>query len=228
MASAWHVEKIPIFEDNFIFVIHNTKVAILVDPGAALPAVEFLKKSNLKCQFILITHHHPDHVLGVDELKNKYSCDVYVPFKNKMQLSGMATHWVREGELISYEDISFEVIELPGHTLGHVAYWSCNEKWLFSGDVLFSLGCGRLFEGSFEQMFSSLQKINSLPDETLIFCTHDYFPSNQRFCRQEKILIEGYARLHPLSLELEKKFNPFLTVKTVSEFQSVRERRNQF
>ncbi len=228
MASLWQVEKIPIFEDNFVFVIHNTKVAILVDPGDAGPVLEFLKKSALRCEVILITHHHPDHILGVAEIKNKYSCEVYAPLKNKFQLEGLATQWVQEGAVISVQDLALKVLEMPGHTLGHVAYWCAEQSWLFSGDVLFSLGCGRLFEGTFEQMFASLQRIKALPDPTLVFCTHDYYPSNQRFCQQELIPLEGYQRVHPLTLGQEKFFNPFLKATNIPQFQSVREKRNIF
>ncbi len=228
MAVPWRVEKIAIFEDNFVFVIHNEVDAILVDPGEASAVVAFLKKAQLNCRMILITHHHADHVMGVSEISNKYSCPVYGPLKNQDQLLSLVTDWLKDGDRINFQDLHFTVFEWPGHTLGHLAFWCADQKWLFSGDVIFSLGCGRLFEGSFEQMFGTLQKLKSLPAATQIFCTHDYFPANQRFCQYEKIPIEGYRPEHPLILEQEKKYNPFLKAATVEEFQSVRERRNQF
>ena len=228
MALNWIVEKIPIFENNFVFVIHNGSEALVVDPGEATSVLGFLKKFKLQCKMILITHHHADHVMGVDEIRKKFSCPVYAPLKNQDQLKDLATDWVEEGNTVSFMDLQFKVLELSGHTMGHIAYWCETRAWLFSGDVVFSLGCGRLFEGSFEQMFKTLQKVKALPDSTLIFCTHDYFPANQRFCQKEKIPTEGYQALHPLTLIQEKKFNPFLKANSVAEFQSVREKRNHF
>ncbi len=228
MENAWQFEKIPIFQDNFVFVIHNTKDAIVVDPGEPLAVMEYLNKFQLKCQMILITHHHADHIDGVLELKNKFLCPVYAPLKNQLQLDQLATDWVKEGDVVMFQDLKFEVLELPGHTLGHIAYSLLQQKWIFSGDVLFALGCGRLFEGSFEKMFKSLQKIKALDNRTLIFCTHDYFSNNQRFCLKENISFQGYRPVHPLLLEQEKKFNPFLMAADVPSFQRVREKRNQF
>ena len=228
MDVSWKVEKIPIFEDNFVFVIHNGTDAIIVDPGEDSAVLKFLEKYELRCQMIFITHHHADHVQGVQKIKNLFSCPVYGPLKNKHQLIDLCTHWVKEGDKINFLDLHFTVFECPGHTLGHLAFWCLDKLWLFSGDVVFSLGCGRLFEGSFEQMFLTLKRINSLPDLTLIYCTHDYYPANQRFCSQEKISLDGYQSVHPLILRQEKKYNPFFKATTVQEFQSVREKRNHF
>ncbi len=228
MAVPWQVEKIPILQDNFVFVIYNNLDAIVIDPGESSAVLEFLNKKALQCRMILITHHHLDHVLGVKEIRNRYSCPVYGPLKNKAPLAELVTDWVSESDNVVFQDLKFKVLECPGHTLGHVAYWCADQFWLFSGDVIFSLGCGRLFEGTFQQMFETLQKLKALPDPTQIFCTHDYYPTNQRFCLKEKISLEGYQMTLPLELAHEKKFNPFLKAALVQDFQQVRERRNQF
>ena len=131
MAISWQVEKIPIFEDNFVFVIHNNLDAIAVDPGEASAVLEFLKRADLQCRMILITHHHSDHVLGVSEITNKYSCPVYGPLKNQAQLKNLVTNWVKEGDDISFQDLQFSVFEWPGHTLGHLAFWCAKKLWLF-------------------------------------------------------------------------------------------------
>ncbi len=228
MAVSWIVEKIPIFADNFVFVIHNGADAIIVDPGEPSAVLKFLEKAELRCQMIFITHHHADHVQGVQEIKNLFSCLVYGPLKNKHQLKDLCTDWLQEGDKINFLDLQFAVFECPGHTLEHLAFWCLSQLWLFSGDVVFSLGCGRLFEGSFEQMFLTLKRIKTLPDLTQIYCTHDYYPTNKRFCSDENISLDGYQSVHPLNLKQEKKYNPFLKAATVQEFQSLRERRNHF
>lgn len=225
MKAIWKVEKIPILKDNFIFVFYNDEQAWVVDPGDSSPVLKFLYKKSLKCAGILLTHHHWDHIDGVSGILEKYPCSVYAPFKNKSQIS-TATHFLTDGERLKISGLEVEVWELPGHTLGHIAFWVPAEQWLFSGDVLFALGCGRLFEGSFEQMFKSLQRIKALPDSSAIYCTHDYFSINSRFCLNLKIDLKNYLSVHPLLLGQEKKFNPFLTAESVDEFRMIREKRN--
>lgn len=228
MQTKWRVDQVPILTDNFVYIVHNTQVAVVIDPGEAGPVLSYLEKSNLVCEMILITHHHADHIQGVEEIQKAYSCTIYAPQKNQPQLPPIINHFIQEGDLIPFYDLNFKVMELPGHTLGHVAYWVENRKWLFSGDVLFALGCGRLFEGTFQQMFESLQRIKDLADETWVFCTHDYLNRNQEFCKSENLPLQGYHPLFPLSLKQEKQFNPFLTASNLKSFQELREKRNHF
>jgi hydroxyacylglutathione hydrolase len=244
------VELVPIFEDNYVFMIINpmTRETLCVDPGTAAPILEYLKDHDLTLSGILITHHHNDHIGGVQKILEQKSVPVYAPMKNKNHIP-FASHYVHEGDRISLASFDFTVLELPGHTLGHVAYWNEANHWLFSGDVLFGLGCGRLFEGTPEQMYQSLERIKKFPDNTLIFCTHEYTESNLLFCKMLTHLddspltgddenLEIYERelsgkreiqlpSVPLKLSIEKKANPFLLASSVKQFAYLRELRNK-
>ncbi|WII71572.1 hydroxyacylglutathione hydrolase [Bdellovibrio sp. 22V] len=248
--KAQRVELIPIFEDNYVFAILNEdrKEALIVDPGEAEHVEDYLRKNSYALKGILLTHHHSDHVNGVRKLMEKFKVPVYAPAKNKNQLS-FADHFVKEGDIVELADYRFTVMELPGHTLGHVAYWNESKKWLFSGDVLFGLGCGRLFEGTYEQMYQSLQRIKALPGETLVYCTHEYTETNLLFCKMlcnhddspitgdnedlelyENELVNRRSLdlpSVPLKLVIEKKVNPFLLARNVQQFTYLRELRNK-
>lgn len=237
------VELIPVFDDNYVFLISDpeTSEALVVDPGEAKAVATVLQARNLKLLGILTTHHHADHIGGVAELSRYFAAPVWAPLKNKEQIK--ADHYLSDNEVFSLLGCSIQVLELPGHTLGHIAYWFSEKNWLFSGDVLFGLGCGRLFEGDFTQGFESLQKIRQLPDATEIFCAHEYTEKNLQFCKSityeasaslatyETILMKRRsARLPsvPLLLKTEKKFNPFLLAPTKEEFSILRQKRNIF
>lgn len=244
------VELLPIFEDNYVFMLidDSNRQVVAVDPGESEAVSEFLQESGLQLAGILLTHHHNDHIGGVRRLREKHGAPVYAPLKNKMQI-GEAEHWVKEGDEISIGAMKFNVMELPGHTLGHVAFYSPEMKWLFSGDVLFGLGCGRLFEGTYEQMYESLQRIKNLPAETLVYCTHEYTEQNLMFCKMLSNLdnspitgddedLEMYENQLlnrrsiglpsvPLKLSIESKVNPFLLAHSVAQFTYLRELRNK-
>ncbi|WP_413557324.1 hydroxyacylglutathione hydrolase [Bdellovibrio sp. HCB209] len=244
------VELIPIFEDNYVFCLidHDNQEALVIDPGEASKTSQFLKDNGLKLTGVLLTHHHNDHIGGVRSLVTEHPAPVIAPKKNKTQI-GAADTWVAEGERVQLGPFNFEVLELPGHTLGHVAYWEPKLKWLFSGDVLFGLGCGRIFEGTYEQAYESLQRFKKLPMETLIYCTHEYTEANLNFCNMLSNLdnspitgdseeLEMYAnQLHsrremdlpsvPLKLSVEMRVNPFLLAKSVSQFSYLRDLRNK-
>lgn len=223
--SPWRVEKIPILDSNFVFVIRKAADCLIVDPGEAGPVLDHLEKHSLKPHGILITHHHGDHVGGIGGILEKYKIPVYGPVHENIP---HRTVDLMDGQSIQPLGLRMEILELPGHTLGHIAYWLPETKWLFSGDVLFALGCGRLFEGTPQQMFDSLSRLKQLPSETLIFCTHDYYEDNAAFCRQEGFVIAEYDSIHPLMLGQEKTYNPFLTAGTTDDFRRRREKRNAF
>ena len=243
------VELLPILDDNYVFILidDQKKECIVVDPGEAGPVKDYLREKDYRLLGILLTHHHNDHIGGVHAIMNKFVAPVYAPTKNKEQIAD-GTRWVSDGDEFQLGAFQFSVMALPGHTLGHVAYWFHNEQWLFSGDVLFGLGCGRLFEGTPEQMYDSLNRIKMLPPRTKIFCTHEYTESNLRFSRQLqtqnlytglavdldqyaaelKSLRQSHEPSVPLRLLNEMKCNPFLLANSVEEFTKLRMLRNQF
>lgn len=247
------IELIPILEDNYVFLIQNhlTGKTALVDPGEAQPCLKSLKAKHKSLDYILITHHHADRIDGIAELKDQFpNAQVFAPLKNKSQISD-ADFYVQSNKILRLEGLGeFEVIGLPGHTLGHVGYYSKLESLLFSGDVLFGLSCGRLFEGSFEMTFATLQILKNLPDETLVFCTHEYTMSNMKFVEElietkqissgydvqtfeiyKKELVEKRSQGKPsvpLNLGAEKKSNPMLYAKNANDFTRIRQLRNVF
>ncbi|MBI0407920.1 MAG: hydroxyacylglutathione hydrolase [Nitrosospira sp.] len=216
-----HVTPICAFTDNYIWVIHDQYYAVVVDPGDALPVLNFLLQQNLKLIAILNTHHHKDHTGGNAVLLGKYSVPIYGPAG---EFIPTLTHRLREGDRIYLEELSlsFSVLDIPGHTAGHIAYFG--ENFLFCGDTLFACGCGRLFEGTAEQMYSSLQKLAELPDATLVYCGHEYTLDNIYFAREvepnNQILNDLEASVMklreqknsslPSTIEREKLSNPFL------------------
>ena len=211
------------FSDNYIWLIVYGNSAIVVDPGDAAPVKKFLKVNNLNLSGILITHHHFDHTGGLVELANEANCSVFGPKGG--HINGI-TDALSEGDKFSVLNLDFSVMETPGHTLDHIVFYSENndENILFSGDTLFSGGCGRLFEGTPMQMNESLQKISTLPDTTIIYCAHEYTQSNLSFAlaanptnstlkSESKIVNDLRSRNEitlPTTLFREKKINPFL------------------
>lgn len=169
---------IPAFTDNYIWVLYDDKGrCIIVDPGTARPVLDTIEQHQWQPQAILLTHHHQDHVGGVDELRQHFA-DILVYGPQETQYAG-ATVVVGDGDNITLGDQHIRVIGTPGHTLGHVVYYTA--PWLFSGDTLFSAGCGRLFEGTAQQMYDALQRINQLPASTLLCCGHEYTLNNLQF-----------------------------------------------
>jgi hydroxyacylglutathione hydrolase len=176
------IHPVPAFEDNYLWVIENGRHAAAVDPGDAAPVEAFLAERNLELEAILVTHHHSDHAGGVEDLAARGPCDVYGPAGER--IAGL-THKLREGHRVTLTELGLEltVLDVPGHTAGHIAYFGDNggEPVLFCGDTLFACGCGRLFEGTAEQMVESLAKLAWLPRETRVFCAHEYTMANIRF-----------------------------------------------
>ena len=215
------VTPIPAFNDNYIWALHDARNAVLVDPGDAIPCIEFLEARDLNLTTILVTHHHGDHVGGLAGLVARYHPQIYAP---SLENIPPATEAVADGDTIAIAkpELRFSVIATPGHTLDHVAYYGGGR--LFCGDTLFACGCGRLFEGTPAMMSKSLNKFMQLPDNTQVFCAHEYTLSNIRFAKtvdgRNPTLLErekhdqglrkaGRATL-PSTLALEKATNPFL------------------
>ncbi len=217
------VDYLPIFENNYIWLIMNRTrdTVIAVDPGDASPLFDYLNLKQVKLEAILITHHHRDHTGGINKLKKQYDVKVYGP--QHESIDGVSDG-VAEGSCIEFPFLasSFSILDIPGHTLGHIAYYVPGS--LFCGDTLFSAGCGRLFEGTAEQMYQSLQKIAALPEDTTLYCTHEYTLQNLKFAQliephnvdiQVKInhvqaLRQANLPSLPALLSEEKKINPFL------------------
>ena len=174
---------IPCLTDNYAYIINDniSKIVGVVDPSEATPVIAFLKKKNLQLNYILNTHHHFDHIGGNLELKKMYNAKI-VGFENdKKRIPGIDIA-LTDNECWKFGSFELKIIYIPGHTLGHICFYFENEKVAFTGDTLFSLGCGRIFEGTYEQMFSSLNKIKNLPKDTKIYCGHEYTEKNSEFC----------------------------------------------
>ncbi len=230
-----NIKSIPAFNDNYIWLIENSDgYCAIVDPGDAKPVIRYLQEHDLELNAILITHHHNDHIGGISELLRQYpSINIVGP---ESEAIPSLTHKVKDGDSIDLFGYMFTVMDLKGHTSGHIGYFG-NEK-LFCGDVLFSAGCGRIFEGTMNDMYESLNKIAQLPENTAIYCAHEYTASNIAFALavdpENKDLLEyrenvNHLRAHkkptlPTTVALEKKINPFLRVKEKEIIKSVTNR----
>ncbi len=233
---------IPIIEDNYAYFLQSSDgTTAILDPGEAAPIISLIEERNLTLDYILLTHHHWDHVNGIPALKQKYNPKVVAPEKQKDRIKGV-DQTLSDGDLFQLGNEKARVIETSGHTIGEICYYFADSKALFTGDTLFSMGCGRLFEGSAKDMFHSFQKISTLPDDTLIYCGHEYTRGNAGFClTQDKgnphlqKRIEDVKDLRaqnkptiPVTLELEKKTNVFMKAKSADEFSALRKLKDNF
>ena len=177
------IQIIPCLKDNYSYLIIDEKknIACVIDPGEAEPIIEYLENNNIKLKYILNTHHHYDHVGGNQKLKNKYGANV-VGYKDDKDRIPEIDILVHDQEIWVYENFEAKILHIPGHTLGHICFYFYKENSVFTGDTLFSLGCGRIFEGTNSQMFNSLKKLKMLPSDTKIFCGHEYTSQNSKFC----------------------------------------------
>ena len=220
-----NVEIIPCLNDNYSYLLcdKDTNVVAIIDPSDFNPCDEIIKKKYNKLDYILNTHHHFDHVGGNQKLKEKYKSKVLGCEIDKDRIPGIDIA-LKEKQNFKIGNTSFEVIFIPGHTKGHIAFYFRDEKIVFTGDTLFSLGCGRVFEGTYKQMFSSLNKLKNLPIDTKIYCGHEYTKKNLEFCLEydsnNEFLrkksnwinskIESNSPTIPISIDEEKKTNIFL------------------
>jgi hydroxyacylglutathione hydrolase len=229
-----NVKPIPAFSDNYIWMLNNDeqKQVVFVDPGEATQILHLIETERIMPVAILLTHHHADHTGGISEILNKFpDIKVYGPANEKI---AAITHPLSEGDEVRLPEINarFKVLDVPGHTSGHIAYYG--EGLLFCGDTLFACGCGRVFEGTMAQMENSLNKIASLPAETMIYCAHEYTLDNIGFAKwvehENQDLLQREAEdvakqekgipTVPSTLELELKTNPFLRYKIPEVIQA--------
>jgi len=178
-----NIEIIPCLNDNYSYLVKDdqTNTVAIIDPSEFGPCNEKINLKYKKLDFILTTHHHFDHVGGNTELKKKYGSRV-LGFENDKKRIPAIDILLKDGQEFKIGNLNFKTIFIPGHTSGHIAFYFEKEKVVFTGDTLFSLGCGRVFEGTYQQMFDSLNKIKSLPEDTKIYCGHEYTKSNLEFC----------------------------------------------
>jgi hydroxyacylglutathione hydrolase len=173
------IEPLLAFEDNYIWALRTNGRAAIVDPGDATPVLRFLQQSGDRLDAILVTHRHSDHVDGIAELVARFDVPVFGPAK---EAQAVVTRPLHDGTCIQVLGVDFTVLDVPGHTLGHVAYYA-REVGLFCGDTLFGAGCGRVFEGTLPQMHASLVRLAALPTDTLVYCAHEYTQSCLRFAK---------------------------------------------
>ncbi|WP_271271619.1 hydroxyacylglutathione hydrolase [Aliamphritea hakodatensis] len=219
------IVQLPCLQDNYCCLIHdaeNNITAVIDTPDARVIEAE-LEARGWQLDYILTTHHHWDHIDGHVALKQRYNCEVIGPVLNQDVIPGI-DRAADDGDVLQLGRISVQVIATPGHTLGHVCYWSPELQAVFVGDTLFSMGCGRLFEGAPEQMWQSMLALRNLPDETAVYCGHEYTLSNARFamalepdnqqlqqrCQTVEQLREQRLPTLPTSVLQERQTNPFM------------------
>ncbi len=219
------IEQIPILEDNYSYLLRDeaSKKTAVIDPGEAPPILQRLQEKKWKLDFIFNTHHHPDHVGANLQIQLETACVIFGPLKDKHRIPGIQ-NFLSEGDSLNLGESSAKILEVPGHTTGHVAIYFERDRALFSGDMIFSLGSGFLFEGTPKQMWQSLERLRSLPEDTMIYGAHEYTLGNaryalhidannkdlQRMVERAKKLRESGLPTVPTTLREEKLANPFL------------------
>jgi len=228
---------------NYIWILEDTETyeAVAVDPTEAKLVTQFGDEHHLTLKQIWLTHWHKDHIGGVADLMANSTLAVYGPRDELSKIPGI-THPLQHDDHLKFNDLKAEIIATPGHTLGHIVYFIEELDTLFCGDTLFAMGCGRLFEGTAEQMYHSLNRLAALPTTTKVYCTHEYTLSNAEFAlsvepenhalqeraeQVRKLRTEGKITL-PSSIELELATNPFLRAESVDEFAQLRSLKDNY
>jgi hydroxyacylglutathione hydrolase len=237
------IQIIPCLKDNYSYLIidEENNIACVVDPSEADPVIKYLEKTQIKLKFILNTHHHYDHVGGNQKLKEKYGASVIGYEGDKERIPGIDI-LVNDQEIWIHKNFEAKIIHIPGHTLGHICFYFHKDESAFTGDTLFSLGCGRIFEGTYDQMFDSLNKLKKLPKNTKIFCGHEYTLQNSKFCithdennenlkkkiNDIKIRLKSGLSTIPSSIKDELECNIFLRSLNVKKFSKLRDLKDNF
>ena len=237
------IHIIPCLQDNYSYIIHDqsNNYACVIDPSEAEPIINFVKKKNLKLKYILNTHHHYDHVGGNERLKKEFGSKI-IGFKGDKHRIPLIDIELEDQEIWTSNNFEAKIFHIPGHTSGHICFHFYKNNFLFTGDTLFSLGCGRIFEGTYNEMFNSLKVIKNLPEDTLIYCGHEYTKKNAEFCLKydpnNNELIEKIAQIKksiskgnptiPSTLREEITCNIFLKAKDVEMFSKLRDLKDNF
>ena len=239
--SNFKIDIIPCLNDNYSYILSIDKDALVIDPGEARPIIDFLKKNNLDLKYILNTHHHFDHVGGNQEIKDKYSSIILGYKGDKDRIPGIDL-LLEDQQIWKAGNFETKISHIPGHTSGHISYYFMNEKIVFTGDTLFSLGCGRIFEGTYDEMYESLSKFKNLPLDTKIYCGHEYTLQNSKFCIKhdpsnqklinkiieiKKNIRNGMPTL-PSTLKDELECNIFLRANDIKSFSKLRDLKDNF
>lgn len=217
------IDLIPALGDNYMYLLHDSGFVAVVDPSNANVVNAVLEREGLSLNLILLTHHHPDHTAGVLDLRQQYDCPVVAAAGDAGRINEMTVP-VQDGDEIEFGTQLVQVLHLPGHTLGHLGYWIPEAQAVFTGDTLFSLGCGRVFEGTAAMMWASLCRLRALPDETRIFCGHEYTLANSEFAlaidpgnphlqarvAEVRALRAEEVPTIPTTIAVERLCNPFL------------------
>ena len=237
------IEIIKCLHDNFSYLIvdYENKIASVVDPGEAKPIIKFLTRKNLNLSYIFNTHHHHDHIGGNNELKNIYNAKIVAFADDKNRIPNIDI-FLNDRELFVGGSFKANIFHTPGHTSGHICFYFKEEKALFSGDTLFSLGCGRIFEGTYQQMYNSLMLFKSFPKDTNVYFGHEYTLKNSEFCKsydennkklKNKILeikdkVKNKIPTTPSSIQDELDCNIFLRSNTLENFSKLRDLKDNF
>ena len=237
------VEIIPCLQDNYSYLIidESNKTASVVDPSEAKPIINFIEKENINLKYILNTHHHYDHIGGNKDLKKKYNSVVIGYKEDASRIPGIDI-LLNNNQIWKADNFEAKIIHIPGHTTGHISFHFFKEKLIFTGDTLFSLGCGKIFEGTYQDMFDSLNQIKKLPQDTKIYCGHEYTLQNSKFCikhdpenlnLKNKIVeikkkLENNIPTIPSTLKDENECNIFLRAKDVKSFSKLRDLKDNF
>ena len=237
------VEIIPCLQDNYSYLIidESNKSASVVDPSEAKPIINFIEKENINLKYILNTHHHYDHIGGNKDLKKKYN-SVVIGYKDDASRIPGIDILLINNQIWKADNFEAKIMHIPGHTTGHISFHFFKEKLIFTGDTLFSLGCGKIFEGTYQDMFDSLNQIKKLPQDTKIYCGHEYTLQNSKFCikhdpenlnLKNKIVeikkkLENNIPTIPSTLKDENECNIFLRAKDVKSFSKLRDLKDNF